>query len=67
MNRSGRKSASARKRIGEFRTSRVKGEQQERGQRKRGCVGRADACSVMLTLVGGKVDPNAESVEKMTS
>lgn len=56
---------SSRKRIGEFRTSRVKGEEQERGQRKRGRVGRADACSVMLTLAGGRLDPNAESVERM--
>lgn len=56
---------SGRRRIGEFRTSRVKGEQQKRGQRKKGCVGRADTYSVMLALVGGKLDRNVESVEKM--
>lgn len=43
------------KRIGEFMTSRAKGEQQERGQRKTGCVGRVDPCSVVLTLVRGKL------------
>lgn len=64
LNRSGRKRASARKRIDEFRTSGIKGEQQERGQRKRGSVGRADTCSVMLTLVRSKLYPNAECGEK---